>query len=102
MAHGRPATLCMLRRVAPQRDPQVIVHVGNMWWNPRLPAALVLPLGEPGDNSNCGGSGGGLPGLQGEGGPGLAGGGRGLRVVGGCGRIAAGVGPSASCMLRCA
>ncbi|PSC70796.1 chlorophyll b reductase [Micractinium conductrix] len=25
------------RKGAPPRDPEVIVHVGNMWWNPRLP-----------------------------------------------------------------
>ncbi|KAL4422114.1 hypothetical protein ABPG77_003399 [Micractinium sp. CCAP 211/92] len=27
------------RRAAPPRDPEVIVHVGNMWWNPRLPSS---------------------------------------------------------------
>ncbi|GAB4819352.1 hypothetical protein N2152v2_006398 [Parachlorella kessleri] len=27
------------RRAGPERDPQVVVHVGNMWWNPRLSGA---------------------------------------------------------------
>ncbi|KAI3437870.1 hypothetical protein D9Q98_000316 [Chlorella vulgaris] len=35
------------RSAAPPRDPEVVVHVGNMWWNPRLPpsAGTYSPRG---------------------------------------------------------
>lgn len=50
--------------MAPSRDPQVIVHVGNMWWNPRLPAATPY---SPSDAADSGSNGGGsLADIQGE------------------------------------
>jgi hypothetical protein len=48
-------------RVVPPRDPQVVVHVGNMWWNPRLSGAPYAGS-DAGDNSSRGG---GLPNFAG-------------------------------------
>ncbi|GMH43620.1 hypothetical protein BSKO_11542 [Bryopsis sp. KO-2023] len=34
------------RQRAPPRDPEVIKHIKNMWFNPRVPEAVTMPAGE--------------------------------------------------------
>ncbi|KAK9815520.1 hypothetical protein WJX72_005004 [[Myrmecia] bisecta] len=48
------------RKIAPARHPDVIVRIGNMWWNPKLPTECAKAAAEAAAVAAAGGQQGGL------------------------------------------